>query len=291
MRGDGGLIVLPPSVHPNGTPYRWEDPTVEIATLPIAWCEDPERRIRRRKPASHLAPKNLGRRDAIAQERLANVDPNALLGKDTLLLLEAEVEDGTDRSHRMWRIILGAASVRFDPDRLYDLLVNSPLAVGLREHGGREWFNARMVEAHQYLAENILAIEELRAADEEYEWTSVQIEPARKVSAEVMKKVFQEVLDIATQQTTLEPVCDKHKIAAATNLHRLTVIRAFRGLIVLGRIEVVHEPGKPSDCPWKYRLLPDAVPVAASSVSPSCISRIPIPGHSPSAASGNVCRA
>ncbi len=283
VKRDGSLIAVAPSIHPNGNLYRWEDPDAEIAELPLTWCqtppEDPERRTRKRKPASHLAPKDLDRRDAIAHERMANVDADTLLGKDTLLLLEAEVEDGTDRSHRMYQIILGAASSRFDMDRLYDRMVNSPLKEGLREHGGREWFDQDVLEAHQHLAENILAVEEIRA--EEYEWTSTQIDTGRKVSGEVMQQVFEEVLDIAVQRATLEPICDKHKIADATGLNRLTVIRAFKGLAVLGRLEAVHEPGKPSDCPWKYRLLPDATSVAAAPVSPSCVSSPPTPGHSP----------
>ena len=41
IRNDG-IVVLPPSIHPDGPRYRWEDPDVPIATLPVAWCRRPE---------------------------------------------------------------------------------------------------------------------------------------------------------------------------------------------------------------------------------------------------------
>lgn len=34
VRGAGGYIVLPPSIHPSGKPYQWADPFVEIEPLP-----------------------------------------------------------------------------------------------------------------------------------------------------------------------------------------------------------------------------------------------------------------
>ncbi len=273
IRNDG-LVVLPPSIHENGNRYAWLDPDAEIATLPLAWCqtplEDPERPTRRRRPASHKTPQDLDRRDGIAHQRLANVDADALLGKDTLLLLEAEVEKSTDRSHRMWRIILGAASVRFDMGRLYNLMVNSPLAEGLREHGGREWFDDRVIEAHRYLAENILAAEELRAEIEEYEWTTTpymtKTGRTSKAAPRSMKVVLHEALDEAVRQMTTEPLLNKSKMAVALGVSRKTVVKAFGGVTKLGWLEEVPEPNRHFDDPVIYRFLPAESRLAAESM-------------------------
>jgi len=35
LRGDGGLIVAPPSIHPSGAPYRWQNPPGSCALAPL----------------------------------------------------------------------------------------------------------------------------------------------------------------------------------------------------------------------------------------------------------------
>lgn len=39
IRGDGGYIVAPGSIHITGKVYEWEDPTMEIADLPETWIK------------------------------------------------------------------------------------------------------------------------------------------------------------------------------------------------------------------------------------------------------------
>jgi len=50
LRGDGGTIVLPPSIHPGGNPYRWRPghapDEIELAPFP-SWLAD------QRHPATH----------------------------------------------------------------------------------------------------------------------------------------------------------------------------------------------------------------------------------------------
>jgi len=65
VRADGGYIVAPPSIHPNGNAYRWDYPTAEIAELP-GWLLE---RLTKRAPSSdaravieraplHVAPRS-----------------------------------------------------------------------------------------------------------------------------------------------------------------------------------------------------------------------------------------
>lgn len=266
---NSGLVVLPPSIHPNGTSYRWEDPDVPIATLPLAWCqtpetlalEDPDRHTRKSRPASRkvsIAAADSNDLDRATHERMATVDPDALLGRDTLLLLANGDPHDEDRSHVMWRVILGAASVRFDPDALYIRMLNSSLEEGLRDHG-RAWFDRNFFYAHRYLVAQVMTIEEIRAAIDCYEWSTIEFGrggPGNRASAESMTRVLHVILDIAVRQANTEPICVKTEIAEVTGLSKMTVWRAFQGLLALGWIEIVPEPDHNNDDPYIYRLLP-----------------------------------
>ncbi len=281
-----GLIAAPPSIHPSGPRYRWEDPDAEIATLPIAWCEtpepltleDPERRTRLGKQGPSLHPKDSSDLDRATHERIADVDEKALLGKETLLLLANGDPEDPDRTHVMGRAILGAASVRFDPDAFYIRMLNSPLEDGLRDHG-RAWFDREFFCQHRYLVGQVFIVREIRADIEEYEWTPTEFMGKERrefkvkagqgewttkagrtyrASPKAMKKVLHASLDIAEEFATTEPILDKTKIARITGLSKMTVWVAFQGLIALGWLEVVPEEDRNSDDPYTYRLFPGA---------------------------------
>lgn len=231
VKGKGGVIVLPPSVHPNGNPYRWLDAEAPLAELPLAWCEtptpltlaDPERRTRKgRTPPQRsktlVSEGKIDPLDIAARERLADVDPIALLGKNTLERISDEHPDDTDRSHFTYQIILGAAAVRFDPERLYEVLLDSPRSGCLRDHG-RAWFDANMLTAHRYLVDHLAVIADLRVE---------RVVPGnvtfigrkgreQSVRAKALRAVWSAVLDIAECQASTAPM-----VGAERQLPRLT---------------------------------------------------------------------
>ena len=112
----------------------------------------------------------------------------------------------------------------------------------------------------RHLAENILAVEELRAEIEEYEWTTTpyitKTGRTSKAAPRSMKVVLHEALDEAVRQMTTEPLLNKSEMAVALGVSRKTVVTAFGGLTKLGWLEEVPEPNRHFDDPVIYRLLP-----------------------------------
>jgi hypothetical protein len=249
VRGSGGLIVLPPSTHPNGTLYRWEDPNVPISTLPLAWCQtpeplalsDPERRTRKgtQAPRRPVAPENLDALDLKAHERMANVDPNALLGTDTLLLLANGDPDDEDRTHVMRRIILGAARVRFDPDVLYLRMLTGPTEEGLRDHG-RRWFDRSVFYAHRYIVEQALTDDEVRTLRKRTEDLPSRVTflgrngKRQTIFGNNVRAAWFALLDVARHQETTAPMAGTHALNAATTMARDTARKALEALESLG---------------------------------------------------------
>ena len=267
-----GLIAIPPSVHPNGNLYRWEDPTVPIATLPLAWCQtpeplpfkDPERHTRRGKQAPRRS--DLSGLDAEAHERMMNVNPDALLGRETLLLLADKVEDSTDRSHRIWKVCLGAARVRFDPDRHYELIWDSPLGDGLRDHGSA-WFDRNMLAAHRYIIERSLSAEDVamlrrRADDLPNRHTFVGRNGKRQtISKKNLGAGWYALLDAAKQQETRAPMVGTHLLHAASGMHPDTARKALQAFESLGWVSPEDVSTGPLLSAYRYHLcLEDPTP-------------------------------
>jgi hypothetical protein len=272
-----GYIVAPGSTHPNGQLYRWvnDEP---IAELPEWFFTDSERPTRKSKPASSkkiFIVGDLSRRDTIAHDILAGVDPDALLGRDTLYRLQDKEPDDQgpddveppessdkDRTHKMWRIILGAIRVGFDPDALYIRMLDSPHGEGLREHG-RDWFDRQCLYAARYHADRIMVAQDCRTDIEDesaYEWERVPFTTEKGhiewATPDAMKKILHEACNVAEENMTDQPILVKTKIATATGLGKTTVWRAFHGVVKLGWLEEIPEPDREDDWPFKYRLLP-----------------------------------
>ena len=78
-RGDGGYIVVPPSLHPSGTVYEWQrDPfSTELAELP-AWLVPPAREAAAPPPVRMAAPSIVGEDERIrrATAYLDAMDPS-----------------------------------------------------------------------------------------------------------------------------------------------------------------------------------------------------------------------
>ena len=182
---------------------------------------------------------------------MANIDPDALLGAETLFLLaNGDPNDKTAAthvtSHPRWRL----STIRS----------RRPVHPHAQQPARRwtaaswpGWFDREFFYAHRYLARQVMVIEEMRTDIEGYEWVSTDI-GGRKVSAKTMQTVLQHALDIAERYETLTPVLVKCELAKTTGFSRMTVFRAIKALILLGWLEVVPEPTKKYDEPSKYQL-------------------------------------
>ena len=130
-----------------------------------------------------------------------------------------------------------------------------------------------MIEAHRYLAENILAAEELRAEIEEYEWTTTPYMTKTGENLEGSTEVHEGRSSRGPRRgrapddnrTPPQQVQDGRILALGVS--RKTVVKAFGGVTKLGWLEEFPpQPNRHFDDPVIYRFLPAESRLAAESV-------------------------
>jgi hypothetical protein len=126
VRGDGGYAIVPPSIHPDGSVYRWSGPD-EPAQAP-KWLVD---RTRKQEPRVTGAVARIGGRDATAYgkaaldyeaESLGNTGP----GERNAVLFKA--------SANLFQLVAGGA---LNAGQVYLRLVEACIANGLIADDGR----------------------------------------------------------------------------------------------------------------------------------------------------------
>lgn len=93
VRGDGGMVIAPPSVKPNGAAYFWVNPGTPLADAP-AWLLEMVTRVSTEKPAARAVPASLQE----VEELLSHVDPdaNGYDGWQTVLASIHDASGGSD---------------------------------------------------------------------------------------------------------------------------------------------------------------------------------------------------
>jgi hypothetical protein len=254
VKAKGGLIVVAPSLHKSGNRYEWVDLDVPIATLPD-WLYETQEAIAplfRANPKGKPAPRKvrtareLSALDIAAQELMAlRTDPDALLGLETLRLIR-ESRPGPRQSHVIMSICLGAASVGYDSERLYEQLRAEPGGLGIREAiaqsghaAGRERFDRAMHTAYLWLAECLDSIGELRAEVDTYYWREITYVgrngKTQTVRGKTLRRVIIAGLDIAERTTTTAPMIGvERQLPSMTGLSATSCLKAVEALEWLG---------------------------------------------------------
>jgi hypothetical protein len=134
IRGDGGQVLAPPTIHPNGTPYRWMTSPweVQVAVAPswlLELCTEREREAT--PPPAPSQPTQES--DSIADRYTKTTDFEALLSRDGWQVGKG----GSD--HQMWTrpgkdTRDGASAILHMPDGPFVVFSNSPEVAALGLH-------------------------------------------------------------------------------------------------------------------------------------------------------------
>lgn len=275
VKGRQGYVVAAPSLHHSGNLYRVTQ-DVPLAMAPD-WLVGPSLTSSLRNPTptrKRPAPKanahskaNDARIEKIIDDLLAKMtDEGAPLTSTTNRLIHHGVS-GADQSVVTQQIIVGVSARNLPPDTLFKMLRNphNGGGEGLRrrikergEDGGYEWMVLNYRSALRFRAEQVAAIQDIRADIEMYEWTPTDFGKGgrgHRASPQSMKAVLRAALDIAEAFTTTTPMLNKCELEKTTGMSRRTVWAAIQGLIELGWLDVHIKP-KRSDAVWTYRFSP-----------------------------------
>jgi hypothetical protein len=302
VKGKGGLIVVAPSLHVSGNRYRWIDPGAEIATLPTWLYREPEAvgtqheeidpsvTVHRRTelaPTTPKTPEELDELDIKAHKlREVRTSPNAVLGYATAKLIR-EGRPGRGQSHVVMSICKGAASVGYDPDRLYAELTNPTNrgGLGIREataeggpRAGRERFDRALHQAYKWLAEHLDDLAPFRAEAESYEFPKVAKFKGRNgqrqgVEGKNCREILMASLALAEETITTAPMLGCDDLAEISGLHRDTCRKALEALEALGWWKATNPTKSGAQYAYVYRFSLDPAsrtkpPMKAKAVAP-----------------------
>jgi Bifunctional DNA primase/polymerase, N-terminal len=285
VKSDGGLIVTAPSLHECGNHYGWLDINTEIAVLPTWLYEQPEDTalppgtidplfVSNPKtppaPRKPRTPKDLDDLDLKAEAlRASRVSPDALLGLATIKLVN-EGRPGRKQSHVIMSVCLGAASVGYDPDKLYAELLNAPGGLGLREaydEGGwralHERYNRATHQAYRWLAEHVDIAADFRAEAESTEWPNKVTFSGRNgttqhIEGKNCQTVLAAGLAVAEATATTAPMLGCDDLAGMTGLNRHTVRKGLQVLEALGwwKAQSIRSDGRQHAFVYRFELDP-----------------------------------
>lgn len=229
-KSGSGYIIVAPSIHPNGNPYRWENLGADIATLP-EWFYTAAKSTAvaegepfHPKEQETVPEVNLDELDEDERDLIEYVDTDAPLSLNTLMrIIDGDPE--ADQSQLISKITMGARAANFDPERLY-LMLKKPEHVGgdglrrrIEKYGEawtRGWYWRTVRKSDSYRASSLINLRALRSESEEYHWPPTITFVGRNgkcqtVRGPMAKTVLRAALDIATETTTTAPMlgCDR----------------------------------------------------------------------------------